>query len=416
MIKHLLKQIWAQRAFNVWLWVELILVAVCLGYVTDYLYVTAKTYYSPLGMDVEHVYKVELDLVAPESKEYLPEETDSIRTGHLFTILSRMRIYPGVECVSVSEGSHPYNQQLMNGSRGIDTTWVNASIYQVTPEFFRVFRIADKQGQTSSLVSAANHENVWIASEETERRFAKSGIVTLGSGIKNWDEKEPHHTVAAICKDVRFDDFRAEYPVYYECYSEAHLFAKRGVRLEYCVRVNQDADDNDFVNRFRKEMKSQLRLGNIYLVDVTSFDDIRENYFRENGQVNDVKTRIAALGFLLVNILLGVVGTFWIRTQQRRSEIGLRLALGSSHAGIRRLLITEGLLLLVLAVVPALIISLNIGFADLLSVDQMEFTVERFIVVEVITFMLIAFMIVAGVYLPARQAMKIQPAEALHEE
>ena len=32
MIKHLLKQIWAQRSVNAWLWFELMIVSVCLFY------------------------------------------------------------------------------------------------------------------------------------------------------------------------------------------------------------------------------------------------------------------------------------------------------------------------------------------------------------------------------------------------
>lgn len=416
MIKHLLKQIWTQRAVNAWLWLELIVVAVCLAYVTDYLYVTAKIYYSPLGMDVEHVYRVDLAGVAPESKDYLATENDSTRTEHLFDVLARLRAYPGVEAVSVSDGSHPYNRGIMNGSRGIDTTWVHACVFRVTPEFFRVFRITDKQGQISPLVSAATQENVWVASAETERRFAESGVVTLGSGIKNWREEEPHHTIAAICTDVRFNDFSPVYPVYYECYSEAKILNNNGIGTEFCVRVDADADGPDFASRFRKDLKAQLRLGNIHLLEVTSFGDIRDNYYRSGGQINDVKTRIAALCFLLVNILLGVVGTFWIRTQQRRSEVGLRLALGSSHTGIRKLLMTEGLLLLILAAVPALVVSLNLGWADLMGSDLLPFTMGRFVIVEGITLLLMGRMIIAGIYLPARQAMKIQPAEALREE
>lgn len=416
MIKHLLKQIWAQRAVNAWLWLELIVVAVCLAYVTDYLYVTAKIYYSPLGTDVEHVYRVDLAEVAPESNDYLATENDSTRIERLFDVLARLRAYPGVEAVSVSNGGHPYNQQSMNGSRGIDTTWVHASIYRVSPEFFRVFRIADKHGQISPLVSAATQQNVWIASAEAERQFAQSGVVAQGSGIKNWGEEEPHHTVAAICEDVRFDDFVPLYPVYYECYSEEEIFTQRGVRSEFCVRVSPEADDAGFASRFRKDLKTQLRLGNIHLLEVTSFGDIRDNYYRSGGQINDIKTRIAAVCFLLVNILLGVVGTFWIRTQQRRSEVGLRLALGSSRTGIRKLLTAEGLLLLILAAIPALVISLNLGWADLLGSEPMPFTMERFIIVEAITLALMGLMIVAGIYLPARQAMKIQPAEALREE
>ena len=40
----------------------------------------------------------------------------------------------------------------------------------------------------------------------------------------------------------------------------------------------------------------------------------------------------------------------------------------------------------------------------------------RFIITTVLTFVLITLMIVTGIGIPARKAMKIQPAEALREE
>ena len=40
----------------------------------------------------------------------------------------------------------------------------------------------------------------------------------------------------------------------------------------------------------------------------------------------------------------------------------------------------------------------------------------RFIITVLISFILIALMIVVGIWIPARKAMKVQPAEALHNE
>lgn len=54
------------------------------------------------------------------------------------------------------------------------------------------------------------------------------------------------------------------------------------------------------------------------------------------------------MGFLLLNIFLGLLGTFWFRTQQRRSEIALHKAHGASDMSIFVRLISEGLLLLLL--------------------------------------------------------------------
>lgn len=418
MIKHLFKQIWAQRAVNAWLWAELIVVSVCLSYVVDYLYTTGCTYFSPLGFNTEHVYRVSMGIVSPASKEYLSGESDSLRAVRRLEVLTRLRTYPGVEAASVSNGSHPYNPSSSSGSRGIDTTWVHGSVYRVSPEFFRVFRVTDKQGRIEPLVSAATQPNAVILSAEGERRFAEAGIQALNAGAKNWGEEEPTSKMTAICSDVRYDDFRSVYPAYYTCKSEWDICRTSGSNVEYCVRVNPDADDAAFFANFRKAMKTQLRLGNLYLLDVTSFDDVRANYFRRTGFINDVKTRMAGLAFLLVNILLGVIGTFWIRTQQRRSEMGLRLALGSSHTALRRLLVGEGLLLLLLAMVPVILIDANVIHFGLLDNEEEEaaFTLVRFLADTGITFGLMALMIVAGILLPARQAMKIQPAEALHEE
>ena len=119
MIKHLLKQIWAQRSVNAWLWFELMIVSVCLFYVMDYLYVTGRLYATPLGFDTEHVYRVKLASIPPGGKEYKPGDTDSLKIEQWFSILSRLRAYPGVEAVSLSIGSHPYNQSSSSGSSGI---------------------------------------------------------------------------------------------------------------------------------------------------------------------------------------------------------------------------------------------------------------------------------------------------------
>ena len=125
---------------------------------------------------------------------------------------------------------------------------------------------------------------------------------------------------------------------------------------------------------------------------------------------------MAVIAFLLVNIFLGIIGTFWFRTDYRKAEMGLRLAVGSTRTSLFRLLIAEGVILLTLAIIPAGIISFNIGKADLVDVDRMDFTFVRFICGMLITYLLMAFMIILGIWYPARQAMKIQPAEVLHEQ
>ena len=66
--------------------------------------------------------------------------------------------------------------------------------------------------------------------------------------------------------------------------------------------------------------------------------------------------------------------------------------------------------------VPALVIAFNIQLADLTVHTLMDATGGRFVGCFGLALLLMALIIMAGIWYPARQAMKIQPAEALHDE
>lgn len=417
MIRLLFKQIWKQRSVNVWLWMELMVVFVCLAYVVDYLYMTTERYLLPLGFDTEHVYRVYLSKVSPNSEAYVADEPEGAQFEQMQTIMQRMRAFPGVEAVSATTYGPPYDRGYSNGSRGIDTVWVHGHMNSVSPPFFEVFRISDVHGQIKPLVTAAMEGNTVIISRETERKFALEGVSALGNGLKGWGEEVAKATVRAICEDVRFDDFSIVYPVYYNCQSEEETLRSRGPDATFCVRVNPEADNKEFLSTFRKEMSKQLRIGNIYLMDVTSYKDIRDNYYRSNGTINQVKTYLAGFSFLLLNIFMGVIGTFWIRTQQRRSEIGLHIALGATHESVRAHLLFEGTLLLLLAVIPACVISGNLIYLDIFGdTYDSDSVFQRFATGHLITLFVLWIMIMIGIYFPSRQVLKVHPAEALHNE
>jgi putative ABC transport system permease protein len=65
-----------------------------------------------------------------------------------------------------------------------------------------------------------------------------------------------------------------------------------------------------------------------------------------------------------------------------------------------------------LPAVLAVIVDLNLAYAGL----SMHLEAGRFIITVLISYLLIALMIVIGIWFPARKAMNIQPAEALHDE
>ena len=133
--------------------------------------------------------------------------------------------------------------------------------------------------------------------------------------------------------------------------------------------------------------------------------------------MNELRNNLVGAGFLLVNIFLGLLGTFWFRTQQRRAEIALMMALGASKRVMFVRLISEGILLLAVVTPLALIINFNIAYAELTPLWNLtSLSVGRFFISAFIAFALMLLMIILGIWFPARKAMKIQLAEALHED
>jgi hypothetical protein len=170
MIQHLLQLIWNQRKQNAWLWAELLLVSVFLWFLVDYLYVMGRTYTAPLGFDIRHTYSIVISSLSERSPDYIPKEKRERPDGvHLLTALDRIRTYPGVESACLTDGGMPYYMGSRNLVWRIDTLQVPCRYAFVTPEFFDVFRIYDKDGKTASLKRAIEDNNS-IVSPPTWRR------------------------------------------------------------------------------------------------------------------------------------------------------------------------------------------------------------------------------------------------------
>ena len=103
------------------------------------------------------------------------------------------------------------------------------------------------------------------------------------------------------------------------------------LNTEVCLRVKPNTAPG-FPERLMEQSDTQFSVGNLFILKVHDYEMIREDYNRTN--VNQMQTRFWMMGFLLVNILLGIVGTFWFRTQHRRGELGLRVAVGSTRMGL----------------------------------------------------------------------------------
>ena len=417
MNKKLFTQIRNEWRSNLWLALELLVVSVVMWYIIDLLYCRLATYMEPRGFDTEHCYLITMGVLTDKSPDYTPYSDTYKQSDEVRELVERLRRRPEVEAVSLSQNSYPYNGS--NSSAEVDYDTLHAPRWTirriVTPDFVRVFRYQGTRGETPEQLAALLEKGEFLASDNLYRKYDVPMTSLVGQEFTLFDDSTWIVRLGAALQNVRYDDFsqaRSSYSMVYNMNQWGDEWISAD--LELCVRVRADRDRN-FMENLKADSEKQFRIGNLYISDIKSFKDIRHSF--QQGETSQMRNLVVGMGFLLLNIFLGLLGTFWFRTQQRRGEIALHKAMGATDGAVFGRLMSEGIFLLLIVTVLAVIIDIVLAHFELNSWRNgttLEWSRLAFCVAA--TFVLIAAMIGIGIGIPARRAMKVQPAEALHDE
>ncbi len=418
MNKKLFTQIRNEWRSNLWLALELLLVSVVMWYIIDLLYCRMATYLEPRGFDTEHCYLINMGVLTDKSPDYTPYSDTHKQSDEVRELVERLRRRPEVEVVSLSLSAYPYNGS--NGSAEVDYDTLHAPRWTirriVTPDFVRVFRYQGARGETSEQLAEILERGDFLASDNLYRKYGVPMTSLVGKKeFYLFGDTTQTYRLGAALQNVRWDDYSQASTSYSMVYN-MNLLPNDWINAdnELCIRVRADRDQN-FMENLKADSEKQFRIGNLYISDIKSFKDIRRSF--QQGDTSQMRILVVGMGFLLLNIFLGLLGTFWFRTQQRRGEIALHKAMGATDGAVFGRLISEGIFLLLIVTVPAVIIDIVMAHFELNSWRNgttLEWSRLAFCVAA--TFVLIAAMIGIGIGIPARRAMKVQPAEALHDE
>ena len=418
MEKKLLKQMKNEWRSNLWLALELLVVSVVMWYIIDLLYSRIATYLEPRGFNTEHCYLVQMEVLTSKSADYQPYNETHKLCDEVRELAERLRHRPEVEAVSLSQNSYPYNGSNSGASVVYDTLQSPRYVIRrcVTPDFVRVFRYQGTRGETPEQLAAMLEKGEFLASDNLyEQRYGVKLTSLVGKDGFHLFGDTTHHFRLGTAQNVRYHDYEQGYASYSMVYN-MNLLSEGWINddNELCIRVKEGQDRN-FIENLKADSEKLYRVGNLYISDVRSFQDQRRTF--QQIYSNEMRNYLFGMGFLMLNIFLGLLGTFWFRTQQRRKEIALHKALGSTDAGIFRRLLSEGFLLLLVVTPLALLIEVMLAYFELNSWHNgttLEW--DRLLCCALGCFALIGSMIAVGISLPARKAMSIQPAVALHDE
>lgn len=421
MLLHIFHMLWAQRRTNGWIFAEMVIAVCALWILADQVWVDVRCYQAPMGYDINNTWRFKLSVLPSEMTGEAEGDASPDQVTDLLALMDRIRQEPEVEEVALTYWSMPYSTG--NYWRGLfplegDTAGVYAESFhalQVSPEYFDLFRMRDEQGQSITGQVKSEATPVVLSGAAAERFYPGRSAVGMKVSY-NEDGSDPGRVVAVV-PHFRSNDFDREETCSFvilqrEVFEDfVNGFGTRNAEL--CVRMKQAMSEEQMFD-FLDRASERLQYKNLYVSGVKSIAKQRGELLKSKFDSN--KQRAAIGSFLLLNVFFGVAGTFWLRTQRRRGEIGLRLAMGSSHRQIGQVIYSEGLLLLALTLPFLLLFALNYGKADQLDTYREAYSLQRFIVTVGFSYLSMAAMILIGSWYPVRKAESLPPAVALRYE
>ncbi len=194
-----------------------------------------------------------------------------------------------------------------------------------------------------------------------------------------------------------------------------------------------------------QELYRQLGENNLKQLKVVSTDDINVAAIRQQIETMGYQTsspldtidqvnrffkffNILLVGFGGIGMLIAVIGmlnTLTVALLERTKEVGLMIALGARRRDMRRLFVTESMLLTMIGGVAGIVLSLGAEFIVNLAANQAAssrgvdepfslFAVPAWLVLVTVLFMCFVGYVVS--LLPARRAGRISPVDALRRE
>lgn len=436
MIQNIWKQLWNRRKKNRWIALELLLIFCLIWYMVDFFFVLSYNISQTSHRDINNCYMLQMATLSENHPEYNEQEAEpNAGLANFRRIINRIKEHPDIESVTiVPDYSCLPETGSMNRTEyrtAEDTTKkAEAQFIRFLPEedYLSVFRHTTDNGKKPISVADftwSDPSHILISRMLEKKLFPGESAIgkTIERTYSTPEFPREQYRIIGIIDDFKQIKYgRPNASIFYaEQINESNYHS-----MIISFRIKEGYKPAQFIRTFKKEMSSQLRIGNYYLQNLSAFTDIANDLDYRTGTTNMIRLRIGMMLFLLISISLCILGTFWHRVNVRREEIGIRRAMGSKISDIGKLFILEGLLLLTLITPIAMITEAQFVFAGIIEtvgVSEISYgnylpdhTIIRFLITNTITWLFMAVIVILAIYYPAHSASRINPVDALRDE
>ena len=334
-------------------------------------------------------------------------DTVQKRQAFYTTLLERVEAQHGIESAGL------VNFLPLTGSESLTTLWVDGYPNQdrqlveeraITSGYLTAMQTPLFKGRnlTADEDFPGPHPVVIVNQAFANRFFV--GKDAIGQHLRQ-NTDEPWSTVVGVAQDIRNEGLEtAAVPQIYDPFLNGNQ-PPNGVYLTVRSTLPQDA----VVSAIRAAVRS-IDPG-IAISDIHVMSDLATQATAPRRFQTTLLTLFSAIALFLA--VVGVYGLLAYSVRQRTGEIGLRMALGSTRTGIARLILREGLSLLITGL--CLGMAAAIAFARLLRSFLYEVPV-----LDPITFAIVPALLfiatLAACLIPSARAATTDPMVALRHE
>jgi len=282
----------------------------------------------------------------------------------------------------------------------------------VDPGLFKLLGMPLLAGRDFTWNDNYNTVPVAIVSEKLARKHWGDPASAIGKQIRETHTGD-WRDVVGVVGDVRQDGLDRESPnnVYWPLLT-ANFQGEPGLRAQRNAMFAIRSPRAGSVSLIKEIQQA------VWSVDpklaMTDFYTLKDYYARSMARTSFVLVMLAiAASMELFLGLVGIYGVIAYSVSQRRREIGIRMALGAGRSEVLKMVISQGLKLALIGVAIGLAGAL--GLTRFLSVYLFSVKPSDPLTLVAVSALLMVVAFIAS-YIPARQATKVDPLEAIRQE
>jgi putative ABC transport system permease protein len=278
----------------------------------------------------------------------------------------------------------------------------SAEIRMVSPNYFATMGIPVLSGDGLS-ESADSLSNATVMVNRTLAEKYWPGEDPIGRRIRIFGPDGPWVSIAGIVGDVR--QMGLTEPPREELYLSYHAFSSQEMSMVARTAEAPERMGSVITGAIREVDPEQPVFG------VMSMDRVIENASAERRVSMVLLLLFAAIALLLSG--LGIYGVMAYTTNQRRHEIGIRLALGAGGSDVLRLVVGQGMRLVLIGLVAGLLgawVLRRVLASPLFGISAQDPLTYASVAV------MLGLVALAATWLPARRATRVDPMISLRSE